>query len=98
MKKNKKENIYIKMQKFADLTKTIIEKGQISRAKRCFHIADNYLRTGNKQMKNAVINVYLYSISSFIESQDVQHRKLLNSFPALLKQGYNNQIIASYHE
>lgn len=98
MKKNKQTSIYKRMQKFADLTNVLIAERNIGRVKKAFSIAEEFLRTGNNELKNAVLNVYLYSISSNLELQDEEGRKIINYLPGLLKQGYNNQILAAGHE
>lgn len=98
MKKEKQEDIYKRMQRFADLTKIMIYNNQADRVKKCFVIAEKLLQTGNNELKNAVLNVYLFSISSYLELQGEDGRQILNYFPELLRQEYNHQIIASYHE
>ena len=98
MKKNKQKSIYKRMQKFADLTNIMIAEKNIARVKKAFAIAEDFLRTGNNELKNAVLNVYLYSISSTLEFQGEEGRQLLDHFPTLLRQAYHRQTIASFHE
>jgi len=86
------------MQKFAELTNTMISDKNIERVKKSFAIAEDFLRTGNNELRNAVLNVYLYSVSSTLELQGEERREIINYFPSLLRQAYNRQVIASYHE
>lgn len=79
------------MQKFADLTQTMIARGNISRAKKCFMIAENLFINGNKETKNAISNVYLYSVSGMLELKHFNTEKLL---PSALKREYIKQINA----
>lgn len=93
-----KQSIYKRMQKFADLTNKMIAEKNINRVKKAFNYAEELLLTGNNELKNAVLNVYLFSISSKLEIQDEEGRKVLNYLPGLLRQGYHCKIVASYHE
>ena len=79
------------MQKFADLTQTMILKGNISRVKKCFSIAENLFINGNKETKTAISNVYLYSVSGMLELKHFNTEKLL---PCNLKKEYIKQINA----
>ena len=67
MKSEMPINIYKQAQRFADFTKILIINGNIQRAKRCLAIASNLMEKGNKEMQNAISNVYVYSVSSFME-------------------------------
>lgn len=79
------------MQKFADLTQTMLLRGNISRAKKCFAIAENLFINGNKETRTAISNVYLYSVSGILELQHFNTEKLL---PYTLKKEYIKQINA----
>ena len=79
------------MQKFADLTQTMIVRGNISRAKKCFAIAENLFLNGNRETKTAISNVYLYSVSGMLELKHFNTEKLL---PNNLKKEYIKQINA----
>ncbi len=98
MRNSHQKSIYKRMQKFADLTNIMIADRNIERIKRAFAIAEDFLRTGNNELKNAVLNVYLYSISSTLEFQGEEGRQLLDHFPTLLRQAYHRQTIASFHD
>ncbi len=80
------------MQRFADVTKQLIMMGNIGRAKQCMNIAENILRTGNSEIKNAITNVYIYSVSTFLELHKCSIRNL---FPEFLKSEYQKQVRAS---
>jgi len=84
--------LYKKMERFAAITKTMIVQGNILRAKKCLNVAETLLVNGNNEMKNAVTNVYLYSVSCFIELHNCSIRNL---FPGLLKSEYLKQVNAS---
>ncbi len=91
MKRKISRGIYKQMQKFADLTQTMIVRGNISRAKKCFAVAENLFINGNKETQRAISNVYLYSVSGMLELKHFNTEKIL---PNALKKEYIKQINA----
>ncbi|HWY38958.1 MAG TPA: hypothetical protein VNY73_10395 [Bacteroidia bacterium] len=61
-----RSSIYTTMQCFADFTKDVVQEGDISKVKTCFKIAEKMLDDGNNIVKNAIENVYVYSIGTFV--------------------------------
>lgn len=90
--KNQVTTIYKQAERFAEITKTAIITGNISRAKKCLALAERLLATGSNETKIAISNVYLFSISSFME---MRHCNISNLFPKSLKAEYIKQINAS---
>lgn len=80
------------MQRFAEVTKTLIARGNIGRAKRCLNTAEVMFTKGTSEIKNAVTNVYVYSVSTFLELHKCNIRDL---FPESLKSEYKKQVLAS---
>jgi len=80
---------YTQMQRLADLTKVCLLKGNISRASKCIRVADLLLQTGSAEVKCAVRNVFVYSVSAFMEWQRMSVRLL---FPLTLQAEYYRQI------
>lgn len=66
-------------------------RGQIQRVKKCLTRADSIFLTGNESAKNAVVNVYLYTVSSLLQLHHVPIESLL---PAALRKEYIKQINA----
>lgn len=90
--KTKILSIHAKAQKFADITKELIITGNISRAKKCLEVAEKLLLTGTAETKGVISNVYVFSVSSFME---IHHCSIANLFPASLRQEYIKQINTS---
>lgn len=86
------DGIHAQAQKYADLTKELIISGNIRRVKRCFQLAEKLLSVGTAEMKNAVTNVYLFSISSFMETH---HCNIKGMLTEKLHQEYKKQVNAS---
>ncbi len=89
--KNKENTIYKQAERFAEITKKAIISGNISRAKNFLDIAENLLETGSNETKNAISNIYVYSVSSFME---LRHCSISNLFPKALRAEYIKQINA----
>ena len=88
------KSIYTAMQHLADITKNCIVQRNFKQAKKCFGIADRLLRTGGAQVRNAVENVYLYSVTIWLEGNmnwDAQNQ-ILSLMPASLQAEYYLQV------
>lgn len=87
--KNQVITIYKQAERFAEITKKAIIAGNIARAKKCLAHAEMLYTTGSKETKNVISNVYVFSVSSFME---LRHCSISNLFPQNLKLEYNKQI------
>jgi hypothetical protein len=87
--KNQVNTIYRQAERFAEITKKAIISGNIIRAKKCLVIAEQLLETGTAETKNVISNVYVYSVSTFME---LKHCSISNLFPKALKAECNRQI------
>jgi len=92
MKPYCKNNIYQRMQSFAALTKTLWVMGNMPRVARCLLLAEKRFLSGNAEMRNAISNVYLYSVSAFMEQNRCRASVLL---PPALQAAYFRQINTS---
>ncbi len=90
--KNKINTIYKQAERFSEITKKAIISGNISRAKKLLSIAENLFETGSTETKNVISNVYVYSVSSFME---MRHCSISNLFPKAMKAEYIKQINAT---
>lgn len=87
--KNQATTIYKQAERFAEITKTAIITGNISRAKKCLALAERLFATGSYETKNAISNVYVFSVSTFME---LRNCSISNLFPKSLKEEYLKQI------
>lgn len=92
MKVHEKPNIYTQAQRFADVTKALIVSGNVQRAKRCLQKAENIFNSGTSEIKNVISNVYLFSVSSFMELHRCNIKGLL---PNSLQKEYYKQVNTS---
>jgi hypothetical protein len=90
--KNQVTTIYKQAERFAEITKSAIISGNILRAKKCLALAEQLFATGSYETKNAIANVYVFSVSTFME---LRHCSISNLFSQSLKEEYLKQINAS---
>lgn len=90
--KNQVTSIYKQAERFAEITKRSIISGNIVRAKKCLALAERLFITGSIETKNAISNVYIFSVSSFMEMRNCNISHL---FPQTLKTEYIRQVNAS---
>jgi hypothetical protein len=91
MKNIPDQTIYKRVQHFANFTKTLIINGDIRNAKRCLLAAEKMFNRGNDRIKNAISNVYVFSLSSFME---MHHCNIKDLFPKTLVNEYRKQVTA----
>lgn len=87
--KNQVNTIYKQAERFAEITKKAIITGNIKRAKKYLAIAEQLFKTGSNETKIVIINVYVLSITGFME---IKNCTISNLFPNTLKEEYIKQI------
>lgn len=92
MKTQQSKNLYKVMQRFADITILFILQGNLRRAERCLQLADKLFITGNLIIKNAVSNVFVYSLSRVLDRRDEISKKAFEILPFSLKREYELQV------
>ncbi|MEN9908652.1 MAG: hypothetical protein RLZZ540_1801 [Bacteroidota bacterium] len=90
--KNQAKSACAKAVQFAEITKSLIRKGNIIRVKKCLSVAEQLLITGNTETKNVISNIYLFSVTTFME---IHNCSIANLFPQTLRKEYIKQINAS---
>jgi hypothetical protein len=89
--KNKINTIYQQTERFAEITKKAIISGNITRAKKCLDKAEQLFTTGTLETKSVIANIYVYSVSTFMEYRNCS---IANLFPQNLRKEYIKQITA----
>ncbi|RZJ65856.1 MAG: hypothetical protein EOO50_12100 [Flavobacterium sp.] len=90
--RNQITDIHRQAERFADVTKRSIMTGNVTRAKKLLAYAEKLLVDGNQETQNAISNVYVFSVSLFLE---VRKCSISNLFPPALKADYIRQVNAS---
>lgn len=80
------------MQRFADITIVFLLEGNQKRAARCLRIADKLFTSGNIIIKNAVANVFVYSLSRVLDRRDEVSKMAFEILPLSLRREYDFQV------
>lgn len=88
-------NIYVSVKCFAEFTKQLIKIGNLSEVKHCFNVAEKMLLEGNKPVKNAIENIYIFSISSILDFAGPLSNKIKGMMNKALLTEYKRQVCAS---
>jgi hypothetical protein len=88
-KPKQKISFYKQAQRLADSTKVLISSGNLKQAKYLMQVVEYIFINGNKETQNAISNVYVYSLSVFMEQKNCIINELL---PKNLKSEYYKQI------
>ncbi|MBC8045330.1 MAG: hypothetical protein H7Y00_00900, partial [Fimbriimonadaceae bacterium] len=68
---------YTTVQCFTDYTRNLLIRGNIEAAKKCFVTAEKLLQSGSNIIKNAVSNIFLFSISQFMDTSKANHEIMM---------------------
>jgi len=85
-------NVYKTIQYFADFTKQLIQNGNLKEVKHCFNVAEKMLENGNNTVKNAIENVYVYSLGTVVALSSLKTNQLKKIFNGSLRKEYNKQV------
>ncbi len=88
-------NVYKTMECFVGFTKQLISKGKLKEVKHCFIIAERMLNEGNNTVKNAIENVYVYSMGTVVALSTLTTNQLKEIFNGSLRKEYNKQVCTS---
>lgn len=77
---------------FTAYTKQLINKGQLAEVKKCFSMAGVLYKNGSTLLKNAIEDVFLYSISPFVDAQHYVKECLPQSLAHLRNQQLKNTL------
>ncbi|MGP8214907.1 MAG: hypothetical protein ACLQQ4_05025 [Bacteroidia bacterium] len=81
---------------FANHTIDLIKKGNISGLKSCFNAAEQILAGGSNEVKHAMENVYVYSITIFFDMATAMSRQVKELLPLQLMNEYQKQVAGSH--
>lgn len=68
----------------------------IKAAKKCLSLAEELYNSGNKTVKNAIENVFVYSFSHSFFYENERKKQLLSILPGSLYSLYKSQVLASH--
>jgi len=85
-------NINKIIDRFAGYTIDLIKKGNLPAIKNCFSAADQMLADGSNEVKQAIENVYVFSISIFFDMAHAVSKQVKELLPEHLMEEYHKQV------
>lgn len=76
-------------------TRAQLAQHNLQGAKKCVKLADQLYKKGNATMKNAIENVYVFSLSNTF-LQGIEGKNLQKMLPAKISELYSKQVIYSH--
>ena len=86
------DSLIKKMERLAAITINSLQLGKVARTKRCLELVEELLLRGNSEMKNAITNMYMYSVSHYME---INRIAISAFFPKSLYREYVKQVNTS---
>jgi hypothetical protein len=86
------ENLSKYMHKLANITKLCVLEKQMGKAKNYLAYVERMYNQGDIRTKNIITNIYVFSVSSFLEIRSYNMREV---FPKCLCDEYYKQVNAS---
>ncbi len=88
-------NVYKTIQCFADFTRNLIGAGNLQAVKGCINLAEEMLEHGNNTVKNAIENVFLFTLAPVIDLGDQVGITLKKMLKGDLRKEYSRQVSVS---
>lgn len=90
------KNVYNTVRLLSDYTSTNIVNQNFKNVKKCLSIAGKIYNKGNEAVKGAIENIYVYSFSHMLFSDEARKRILLGLIPVNLYTVYVKQMLNSH--
>ena len=82
--------------RFTEFTKNLIKTGNIPMVQQCFIKAELMINDGNQAVKNSIENIYVYSISTFLDMPGNISKQVKDILPNTLNERYHSLHHISY--
>ena len=96
IKKQKCENVYDVVRQMFSYTSSQVLKNNMAAAKKCLTLAAQLYKKGNKNIKNAIENVYVFSFSHAFFHDEQKRKEVMEIIPSPLYELYKKQVINSH--
>ena len=94
--KEKSRNVYDIVRHMLKYTKSQVIRHNLRAAKKCMALAEQLYYRGNKAIKNAIENVYVFSFSHAFFHNETERKQILEIVPPSLYKLYKQQVINSH--
>ncbi len=85
-------NVYKDLQQFTNYTRQAVDQHNYTLAKKCFCLADSLYTNGDRIVRNAIENIFVFAFSSFIPRDSIEKIILKSFIPATLYALYVKQV------
>jgi hypothetical protein len=89
-------NLFKLIDGFAAYTIELLKKGNLSAIKHCFNTAEIMLLEGSAEVKLAIENVYVFSVTTFFEMGHAVSKQIKELLPLHLMEEYHKQVSTSH--
>ena len=86
-------DVYKAVHIFLDFTFANIRQHNVNVAGKCFAAAGRLYKTGSRTVKNAVENVFIYSLSNLPVANAAERKQLISALPPSLYACYMGQVM-----
>jgi len=86
-------DVYKMISRFADYTREAIKTGNLPLIRECFKTSDFLFKEGNREIKNAIENVFVFSLAVFLDAPGALSRQVKDLLPASLREDYKHQFM-----
>lgn len=85
-------SLYKTISSFASYTKELIRQGNLPLVKDCFATAEYLLEEGTSNVKSAIENLYVFSVTSFLDLTGSISKQVKELLPARIQSEYKKQV------
>ena len=86
---------YKSIQAYANVTLVLCEQENFKKLDRYLKVALKLFKEGNENVRNGIVNVFLYTVSHFLDTHR-EHKRCMHAYmPAELQMEYSRQHYAS---
>jgi len=86
------KSLYKTIDRFAAFTKEMMREGNLPLIRDCFTTAEYLLDGGTTNIKLAIENIYVFTITGFMDITGAVSKQVKELMPAHLKESYQKQV------
>jgi len=85
--------VYAFINYFTDYTREVVERHDFSAATKCFQVAENLFRQGDRMVRMLVENVFVYGFSALLPKDHKERSRVRSLIPDILYDVYIKQVM-----
>ena len=92
IERSNEANLFKIIDGFADYTINLIKKGNLTGIKNCFNTAERLLSDGSSDVKLAIENIFVFSVTIFFDMGNAVSGQVKELLPSNLMEEYHKQV------